>query len=325
MEDERKKSVMVAVETGDSILLGELLKSTNMQDSNVHAEINLALMHAVLNEKNDIVEQLLLDGADADFLDCHGYTPLVRAILVGNLEICNLLLKSGANVHDTVVCSIYTHTPNPALYYAVCVRNVDIVALLLEHGAYIFNPSLEPPKTFGNSPIPAACKGNCYEILDYFLQHRKAEGRPLPLRPLFKMTMKYDSEDCAIVVLMEGYCPLQDVPYESCFKMAAAKGMTEVMSFLLGMDTQFMQEDWVIGEQLPNKLKLYRDFVSCLLEYRKQRPFASLQSRCKARICKELGEYYVPKIDALCLPKALKTYLAIIESPLPGYDSYNPE
>lgn len=151
------------------------------------------------------------------------------------------------------------------------------------------------------------------------------------MRELFEMTLKYNRKDCAIAVLRARCYPLQEAPYESydsddsyesCYsydsydvlQMAADKGMKEVMSLLVGINAQFMQEDWLIDEQLPDELLQYPDFVSFLLEHRKHTP--SLQLVCKARIRKELGDYYGLKIDALGLPTALKTYLAVTESPL---------
>ena len=74
-----------------------------------------------------------------------------------------------------------------------------------------------------------------------------------------------------------------------------------------------MQEDWLIQEQLPDELQQHTNFASWLREYRKQT--ASLQSLCKSKILNQLGTYYVLKVDALPLPKVLKTYLVAVESP----------
>ena len=126
------------------------------------------------------------------------------------------------------------------------------------------------------------------------------------------MPRNLGSEQCAIACLKQGFYPLQEASDKSYFQAAASSGMIELMSILAGMNAQFMHEDWLIQKQLPDRLVPHTDFVSGLLEYRKQTP--SLQQLCKSRILSQLEPYYVPQIDTLQLPTSLKHYLAAVES-----------
>ena len=317
---------MDAVHSGNTDLLEELLKNIDNQNLDFHVfnyfgnHIGIwsesPLTGAIRGENYDMVEQLLCAGADVNFQEESGFTPLMEACWLKNFDICQLLLKHGANVH---LISTFGSSDSTALFWAGCFGDLEIVKLLLEHGAHIFDPSLQVEEAIARSPIATPVLYDHPQIANFFLEQYKTEEEPylfcVCLLILFDVALGLGSEKCAIAVLKEGYYPAWEGLNEPYFRMAANHGMIELMSLLVGMNAQFVQEDWLIQKQLPDKLVQHTDFVSWLVEYRKQTP--SLQKLCKSRILYQLVSYhsswYMPKIDALPLPKILRTYLAAVE------------
>jgi ankyrin repeat protein len=87
------------------------------------------LMQAINLGEVEIVQVLLEAGADIHFSPYFEDTPLGLAALTENLEIVKLLLKFGANPDNGGEC--------PPLYWAVEHKNIKMIQLLLEAGANI--------------------------------------------------------------------------------------------------------------------------------------------------------------------------------------------
>ena len=277
MADEWKQKVMEAVRLGDMGLLEELLENSNNKDLDFRVNGQSPLTSAIHVANYDVVEQLLCAGAGVDFRkNVFCYTPLMEATCQKNFDICQLLLKHDADVHATrTIGEVHIN----ALNNAARVGDLEILKLLLEYVAHIFDQSLKFSEAFANSPTAAAMCLDHPHILSYFLEHIKENGAPFPLELLFPCSLMFVSEKCTVVLLKEGYYPMQDIPNKSHFQIAANEGMIEVMSLLIGINAYFMQEDWLTQEQLPDELEQHTDFVSWLRKYRKQA--ASLQSLCK--------------------------------------------
>lgn len=92
------------------------------------------LVAAIQGGKESIVQLLLSRGADVDDCDSIGNNPMEEAITKGNLAILCLLLDRGADVNRT---NIRKHGLGSLLGVAVGARNLEIVRLLLDHGAYV--------------------------------------------------------------------------------------------------------------------------------------------------------------------------------------------
>ena len=91
--------------------------------------------------------------------------------------------------------------------------------------------------------------------------------------------------------------------------------MIELMRMLVELNSQCLQEDWLVEEDIPAKLAQQPDFASYLVESRKQPPL--LLKLCKSTILERLDilhKTYMWKITDLPLPKSLKTFLATVES-----------
>ena len=133
------------------------------------------------NDKNAVMT-LLEQGADINYQDSDGKTPLSNAIINGNADIASLLLEKGADIDvlyeekPLVFCAIENdnkelvelliekganiecehekeYTP---LFYATCNNKIDIVSLLLEKGA-----NIEYKGKYESTPLfVATCNGN---------------------------------------------------------------------------------------------------------------------------------------------------------------------
>ena len=297
---------------------------------------HLANLHT--EGRYEIAEQLLQAGASVDFCDALGRTPLMFAAAQNNRNICHLLLTRGSNIHVTDS----GHYKQTALHYAVQERKLEAAMVLVEHGAIVFDSS----KSFHESPIFATVMYSPI-VLHSFLIHCSTNihsKMSTLLSYLFHLALREKQEGSAIIVLQNGYYPVQDVTlcrrsykrYTSCFHLAASYGMVELMNVLIELNSQFMQENWLVGENIPAELAQLPDFASWLVE--KDIPaelaqlpeFASylVESRkqpsllvklCKSTILKRLNTfhktYYLSKITDLPLPKSLKTFLGTVAMP----------
>jgi ankyrin repeat protein len=93
-----------------------------------------ALYVAIENKKNKIVEFLINKKAKVNQIyDEEGFTPLVLACKLNDIDIVKLLLRNGANVDGAkLVETDYTLIP---LQIAIENSNIDLAKLLLESGA----------------------------------------------------------------------------------------------------------------------------------------------------------------------------------------------
>lgn len=99
-------------------------------DYNTGAKI---MYHALMANKPDVVEYLLQNGVDPSesLEDAGGKTPLIMAVLTGNIESVAILLAHGADIHGV------NQQGQNALMLAVQQGKPDIVECLLRHGANI--------------------------------------------------------------------------------------------------------------------------------------------------------------------------------------------
>ena len=262
---------------------------------------------AVWKNNPDLVELLLLHGANVNFQDGEGATPLICAARLGNTAACALLLQHGADPHFT------TTKWKVALYYAVRGRQVDIVELFLEHEAVMYDLStLWTDKTDVESLIGASIKRCSASILELFLKHCNKRHLILPLESLFIRCVELESEECAILILQQGHYPRQSSSDMSLFHKLAMCGLHNLMGFLVELNPQFMQEEWLTQKLLPPQTAQHVEFASWLNEYRKQP--ASLIKLCRSSILAQLDTYYMLAIDELPLPKALKALLMVVGS-----------
>lgn len=112
------------------------------------------LLSAILFERTEVALCLIDHGADVKFVRRDGWTPLMVATKLGLYVVVERILKE---LGDTVFDYINLKTKKfgeTALYYACFKEHVDIVRLLLQHGA---DPRI--------SWQPKLMLGNCFQSI----------------------------------------------------------------------------------------------------------------------------------------------------------------
>ena len=325
-------AVMEAVKNSDISCLDTLLKRKGQRSLDFTIDcgygtatlLTKAVDVALYKDNYQMMEQLLSAGASVDFPRKYGtFTPLIYACQWRNVpthtlyRTCSILLRYGANVNKKA------SDLSTALSYAVEAGHSRIASLFLEHGAEVFNSSnlSYSALSHGRSPIYLAISKRRCSIFTMLITHCRKIGQVLPLSWLFRMAVNCDSENCAIIVLEEGYYPNDKSLKKpnagrfalivSPFLRAVCDGHVTLMTIMIELNPQFLQETWLVQKQTPELLSGLPGYVPWLTDYRKQVP--DLQKLCKSMILSQLDTYYKPKIDKLPLPTALKTYLCAME------------
>ena len=230
----------------------------------------------------------------------------------GNVHRCELLLKYGANVNAR---NHQWDDDRSVLSSSVSQRKckTETIALLLEHGAQIYDSPNELPNPY--APVykcQSVCKAIKFKlpcVLKMFLDHSDKINMRLPLAELFSYCLTYRSEECAIMTLELGYYP-HPQNIISFFRWAAKSGLpSNLMSLMVEINPHCLQSEWLISQKFPSQLVENTDVISLLVECRKQPP--SLTQLCKSAVLARLDTYYLRQgtIDELPLPKLLKAFL----------------
>ena len=122
---------------------------------------DVALSDAVTNNNVNLVRSLLEKGANPNF-DSRCYSVLLRAIRVQSVEIVKLLLKHGANINPTE-----KYSSDVPLNWAVSIGNIKIVELLLKAGA---DPNVEGG--CGDCSLILAVERANVEMVELLLKHK---------------------------------------------------------------------------------------------------------------------------------------------------------
>jgi len=134
---------------------------------------------ATLGLTDRVRSHLAADPAEVNAQSFDGWTPLHLAAFFGQRETAEVLLQAGARI------DLLSHNrqANMPLHAATAARRVDLVYLLLEHGAEVNSTTAE-----GWTPLHLAAHGGFLELAERFLSRgasieaQTAEGRtPLDL------------------------------------------------------------------------------------------------------------------------------------------------
>lgn len=118
------------------------------------------IYNAVLNQKIDMVEQLINLNADVNVKDASSVTPLHHAISSQNNDIIRLLIQKGAHLENKTIDGL---TP---LHIAVIDGSEESTKLLIDSGA-----SVSVTSTYGETPLHFAAELNCAFKVELFLQN----------------------------------------------------------------------------------------------------------------------------------------------------------
>ena len=302
---------MDAVHAGDPAQLAKLLEGANTHHGSLNFIVGMytPLTRAVCNNNSDLVKQLLCAGAHVDFYDNMGRTPLMEAAWYPDKDISHVLLNHGANVN-----AMHAQHKWQALHYSILSNDVEMASLLLENGAELYD--LENLNDqYDDSPFHFATTLKSPHFLQLLLHYADKRKMHVSLEILCNKAIQYNSEECAIFTLQQGYYARSLADFssnKSCFHKAADRGLTKLMSFMLELNPCFMQEDWLVNEDFPVRLHERSDFVSWLADQRKDP--SSLVKLCRSRLLAQLDTYYTRKVAELLLPNSLKTFLKNVES-----------
>ena len=237
------------------------------------------------------------------------HTPLIDAVMQGNLNICRILLENGATVNTTANTS-NTHSVTALTIALQCNRSYAIVELLLSHGAcHTFD------KCGRSFPLHMALAFNQAMFVDLFMQYgykwRKysCSIHPFVFGDELCDAIAAGAEDCCVTLLQWGFnVRSNDYPY---FHQAIERGMTRLTRMLIQVKPQYLQEGWIVFNDATRE-DITADVLDKLLQERRESK--TLQELCKASILQELTSGTLPytiseQINQLALPTRIKQFL----------------
>lgn len=140
--------LMCAVYTRNRELIDVIIKNGgNINDRNAYG-ISALMLICSMTDMNDIAKLLIDYGADVNLKDVTGKTPLMNAVISGNIETLELLIKNGSlveekdNIGDTALMKVMCRKNSDFL------TNIKIVNILMDNGA-----DVNTRNKFGISPL----------------------------------------------------------------------------------------------------------------------------------------------------------------------------
>lgn len=172
------------------------------------------LYSAALRGHTDISRMLIENGADVNRVKKNGASPLLKAAINGHTEIAQMLLKHGANVDQAITscdtrwryfgpsrtrkCSDLKTLGATPLYRAAKRGNIDMVKLLIEHGA---NVNME--NSLGEVPLDIARENDRREVIEFLLQVNDKNTENIKERLVVFKKSKYASGKIAKAALKD--------------------------------------------------------------------------------------------------------------------------
>lgn len=157
-------ALMFAAIKGDAKISGMLLRAGARTD--LKAKLGwTALSLAAVKGHVEVVRVLLAGGADPNIRDTYGWTPLMRAADRRRAGVVRLLLEVG-----DIDTTIRQEAGSTALHIAAAVGDVEIVRMLVTHGA-----DRSARDSYDNTPAAVARSAGHPEIAK-FLEAAKTNG-----------------------------------------------------------------------------------------------------------------------------------------------------
>jgi len=280
---------------------------------------------------------LLNHGADVTLTDSDDCEPLHLLCANGGVRIAQMLLESCA---VDVNASSQIGTP---LHLACKYNHVSLVRLLVAHGADV--NALHPPTadvamklTPRFSPLSSifadVSSGSKDEysmllILEYllnkgaFVHWRHADET---VETPIVGAMKGGFESCALLLVRHGSPTDVTVDGVSLLLKACQLKMKGLVDALLAIGVDLGDEQWLRAPEQPDSLAEELDILSVLRETHFKEPYsmrtlsASVVRRC---LCRLTNSSVSEKIDALPLPKTLRSTLKLESIDLRDYVKMN--
>lgn len=135
---------------------------------NTAKNVGSALNAAVRANQVGMAELLINSGAELEFTDTHGLTPLILAASGNHHEIVELLVKAGASIRPTT-----EHGSTALMHMAIYGRN-DAVRMLIEAGAEI-----DAENKFGNTALILAVRHGHVSVVRHLVSTGVVSNRIL--------------------------------------------------------------------------------------------------------------------------------------------------
>ncbi|XP_006159078.1 ankyrin repeat and SOCS box protein 3 isoform X1 [Tupaia chinensis] len=196
---ENNTPLFLAVENGQINVVRLLLRhGANVNGSHSMCGWN-SLHQASFQGNAEIIKLLLKKGANKEYQDDFGITPLFVAAQYGKLESLSMLISSGANVNCQASDKA---TP---LFIAAQEGHTKCVELLLSSGA---DPDLYCNEDNWQLPIHAAAQMGHTKILDLLipLTNRACDTGQDKVSPVYSAVFG-GHEECLEMLLQKGYSP----------------------------------------------------------------------------------------------------------------------
>lgn len=145
----------------------KFLKSDEDIDVNIRDESNNYLInYAILFNNKKIVSLLISRGSKLDIVDSDGRSILYLPIRFNYTDILNLLLHFNESHIGVSLVDIKDFNDNIPLHYAISVKNIEFVKLLLDAGS---DPNVADKK--GNNSLHLAIYSREYDICKIIIDH----------------------------------------------------------------------------------------------------------------------------------------------------------
>ncbi|KAG0053855.1 hypothetical protein BGZ83_000329 [Gryganskiella cystojenkinii] len=153
-----RRQSAASVASGSDISIHSLVQTSSPMQSR-DAEGNTGVLLACRSGQLDLLRYLIEEkGNSADMGNYEGRTPLMQAILLGNLEMVKLILKSLKDKETAI--NMQDVLGNSAMHLCVSADNLDLLDELLRAG-----PDLGRANNDGDTPLIIAAKANASDVI----------------------------------------------------------------------------------------------------------------------------------------------------------------
>lgn len=284
-----------AIKGGNSYLVHLLIDAgcdVNL-GSQDHAPIFLAARLGLLA----ITQMLCEAGCNKDVANKYGVTPLAEAVQKDHIDIVEYLIQHGCDVNKTDINNV------SALHIACQKGNYDAVRLLLNGHA---NPILK--NSSGQTAFQLAIEHNRYHVVEY-LMNLGADilSQPFANKSLGSIAKVFDRGHVQTAEVLLRGCPKLPLPHYPGVTDMFCNNM-ELMKMLFLSGIQTIPGVLIVPRLHPQHVN--QKEISDWLENFHKNPL-SLQSMCRIRVRRCLGNTLFLKVQSLPIPPYLKEFIAL--------------
>ncbi|KAK3103216.1 hypothetical protein FSP39_017509 [Pinctada imbricata] len=258
-----------------------------------------ALHHACIKDNVEIIQLLLMSGANKYKSNEHGDQPIHESVINGNIPALEELLLAGVDINSRN--SITKYTP---LHLAVLYEQEHVVEYLLQNNAKVDLPT---SKSEGEVAIHYAVQVKKPSLIGVLIRYgadinmMNSEGETP-----FSIAVQHCSFKMARMLISNG-CDMNKYRYRSSFTIACLNNKQKIIRYLLSEGYQ-VSKDQSFRESIFLKLETTNPELLDFIYYQCCNPY-SLKDICRKFFRRNLPdplEDIVPKLE---LPKQLQNFI----------------